>query len=89
MANLLWEGLTGLVIATVVRFVLPPKRPGGMMVTMLVGIVGALLAAWIGAAAGWFGPKQLGAFVASVIGAAILLFAYGIFRFMRLKAATA
>lgn len=89
MANLVWEGLTGLVIATVVRFVLPPKRPGGMMVTMLVGIVGALLAAWIGAAAGWFGPRQLAALVAAAIGSAVLLFVYGVIRFMRLKTAAA
>jgi uncharacterized membrane protein YeaQ/YmgE (transglycosylase-associated protein family) len=80
MASLLWLTLTGLVIGTVTRFVMRPKRPGGMMLNMLVGIVGALLAAWIGGAIGLYGPRQLGAFVAAVVGAAVLLFAYGVLR---------
>ena len=53
------------------------QDPGGCIVTILLGIAGALLAGFLGRAVGWYGPNDAGAgFVAAVIGAVLLLLIY-------------
>ena len=66
----------GLIIGALAKLVMPGRDPGGIIVTMLIGIAGALLGGWIGRAMGMYGPNQAAGWVMSFIGAIILLFIY-------------
>lgn len=66
----------GLIVGIVAKFLMPGRDPGGFIVTMLLGIVGAVLAGWIGRAVGWYGPNDSAGFLMSVVGAVILLAIY-------------
>ena len=66
----------GLLVGVVAKFLMPGKDPGGFIVTILLGIAGSFLAHYIGSAAGWYAEGQPAGFVASVIGAIILLAIY-------------
>ncbi len=68
--------LFGLVVGAVAKLVMPGRDPGGIIVTMLIGIVGALLGGWIGQAVGWYGPQDGAGFLMSLLGAVILLWLY-------------
>ena len=68
--------LFGLVVGAVAKFVMPGRDPGGIIVTMLIGIVGALLGGYIGQAVGWYGPQDGAGFLMSLLGAIILLWLY-------------
>lgn len=80
MLHLLWEAIIGLIVGALAKLIMPGKDPGGIIVTMLLGIAGALLAGWIGQAVGWYRPGQGAGFIASLIGALILLAIYHLFR---------
>ncbi len=71
--------LFGLVVGIVARFLMPGRDPGGFIVTIVLGIVGALIGGWIGRAAGWYQPGDPVGFLAAVIGAIILLILYRMF----------
>jgi uncharacterized membrane protein YeaQ/YmgE (transglycosylase-associated protein family) len=66
----------GLIIGALAKLVMPGRDPGGIIVTMLLGIAGALLGGWLGRAAGWYGPNDSAGFLMSLFGAIILLFIY-------------
>jgi uncharacterized membrane protein YeaQ/YmgE (transglycosylase-associated protein family) len=68
--------LFGLVVGAIAKLVMPGRDPGGIIVTMLIGIVGALLGGWIGQAIGWYGPQDGAGFLMSLLGAIILLWLY-------------
>lgn len=72
----IWMLIIGLIVGAVAKFIMPGKDPGGIIVTMLIGIVGALLAGFLGRALGWYAEGDPVGFIASVIGAIILLFLY-------------
>jgi uncharacterized membrane protein YeaQ/YmgE (transglycosylase-associated protein family) len=80
MLHLLWEAIIGLIVGALAKFIMPGKDPGGIIITMLLGIAGALLAGWLGQAVGWYRPGQGAGFIASLIGALILLFIYRLFK---------
>ena len=58
------------------KLIMPGRDPGGCIVTILLGIAGALLAGFIGNALGWYSQGQAGGFIAAVLGAIIILFIY-------------
>lgn len=66
----------GLVVGAIAKLLMPGRDPGGIIVTMLIGIVGALLGGWIGQAAGWYGPREGAGFLMSLFGAIVLLWLY-------------
>ena len=68
--------LFGLVVGILAKLVMPGRDPGGIIVTMLLGIAGALLGGLIGRAMGLYGPGQPAGFVMATIGAVLLLFIY-------------
>jgi uncharacterized membrane protein YeaQ/YmgE (transglycosylase-associated protein family) len=76
MLQLLWMALIGLVVGALAKLIMPGKDPGGILITMLLGIAGALLAGWIGRAVGWYQPGQPAGFIMSLVGAIILLVIY-------------
>jgi uncharacterized membrane protein YeaQ/YmgE (transglycosylase-associated protein family) len=85
MLHLLWEAIIGLIVGALAKFIMPGKDPGGIIVTMLLGIAGALLAGWLGQVIGWYKEGQGAGFIASLIGALILL---GIYRMFKGRTAT-
>jgi len=76
----LWVALIGLLIGAVAKFLMPGKDPGGIIITMLLGIAGSVIATWLGRVLGMYGPEQSAGFIMSVIGAIILLAIYHMFR---------
>lgn len=67
----------GLIVGAVAKLVMPGRDPGGIIVTMLVGVVGSLLGGFLGRSLGLYGPEQTGAgFLMSIVGAVVLLFLY-------------
>ncbi len=80
MLHLLWMAIIGLVIGALAKLIMPGKDPGGIFVTMLIGIAGSLLAGWLGRAVGWYQEGQSAGFIMSVIGAIVLLIIYRLFK---------
>ena len=74
--ELIWMLIIGLIVGAVAKVLMPGKDPGGMLITMLIGIVGALIAGYLGGALGWYGKGEPVGFIASVLGAVLLLFLY-------------
>jgi len=68
--------LFGLIVGAVAKLLMPGRDPGGWIVTILLGIAGALLGGWIGRAAGWYGPNDGAGFLMSLVGAVVLLALY-------------
>jgi uncharacterized membrane protein YeaQ/YmgE (transglycosylase-associated protein family) len=67
----------GLLAGGIAKLLMPGRDPGGCIITILLGIAGALLAGFLGRAIGWYGPGDAGAgFIAAIIGAVVLLFIY-------------
>jgi uncharacterized membrane protein YeaQ/YmgE (transglycosylase-associated protein family) len=66
----------GLIIGALAKLVMPGRDPGGIIVTILLGIVGALLGGWLGRGMGLYGPGEGAGFVMALIGALILLGLY-------------
>ena len=72
----LWMLIIGLIVGIVAKFLMPGKDPGGFIITILIGIVGALVAGYLGRLLGWYGAGESAGFIASVVGAILLLFLY-------------
>jgi uncharacterized membrane protein YeaQ/YmgE (transglycosylase-associated protein family) len=68
--------LFGLVVGIVAKLIMPGPDPGGMIVTILLGIVGALIGGFIGRMLGWYGEGDPVGFIMAVIGAIVVLFGY-------------
>lgn len=75
MSILAWI-LFGLIVGAVAKLLMPGHDPGGIIVTIVLGVIGALVGGFIGRALGFYGPNQGAGFVMSVIGAVILLALY-------------
>ncbi len=75
MGILTWI-LFGLVVGVIAKFLMPGKDPGGFIVTILLGIAGALLGGFIGQAMGFYGPNQAAGWLVSIVGAILLLVIY-------------
>jgi uncharacterized membrane protein YeaQ/YmgE (transglycosylase-associated protein family) len=74
--HLLWTLIIGLVIGALAKLIMPGKDPGGVIITIVIGVVGSLIAHYIGRAAGWYAENEPAGFVASIVGSIILLAGY-------------
>ena len=74
--HILWMLLIGLIVGAIAKFIMPGKDPGGIIVTMLIGIAGSLIAGFVGRALGWYAAGEPAGFIASVVGAILLLIIY-------------
>jgi uncharacterized membrane protein YeaQ/YmgE (transglycosylase-associated protein family) len=74
--GLIWTACIGLIVGAIAKFLLPGKDPGGMLITMVIGIAGAFVAGFLGRIVGWYQPGQGAGLIASVVGAVLLLWAY-------------
>jgi uncharacterized membrane protein YeaQ/YmgE (transglycosylase-associated protein family) len=86
MLSLLWEMIIGLVVGVVAKFLMPGKDPGGIWITMIIGIAGSILATYLGQAFGWYQAGQGAGFIMSVVGAILLLLIYRVIRGAMAKA---
>ena len=68
--------LIGFLAGGLAKLIMPGKDPGGCLVTILLGIAGALLAGFIGNSLGWYSQGQAGGFIAATLGAILILFIY-------------
>ena len=75
----LWTLIIGLVVGAIAKLIMPGRDPGGIIVTMLIGVAGAFLAGLLGQSLGWYQQGEGAGFIASVVGALILLFLYRMF----------
>jgi uncharacterized membrane protein YeaQ/YmgE (transglycosylase-associated protein family) len=68
--------LIGLIIGALAKLLMPGRDPGGIIITIAIGIAGSLLAGVVGREMHWYGANQGAGFVASILGAIVLLAAY-------------
>lgn len=73
---MLWTILIGLAVGAVAKFFMPGRDPGGIIVTILLGIGGAIVANWAGGALGVYTSGEPVGFLAAVLGAMAILFVF-------------
>lgn len=78
--SILWMIVIGFVVGVVARFLMPGRDPAGFILTTVLGIAGALLAGLLGRGLGLYNPNEPAGFLASVVGAMIVLFVYNAVR---------
>jgi uncharacterized membrane protein YeaQ/YmgE (transglycosylase-associated protein family) len=66
----------GLIVGAIAKLLMPGRDPGGIIVTMVLGIVGALLGGFIGRALGLYGDGEPAGFIMALLGAILVLFIY-------------
>ena len=76
MTGIIGTLIIGLVVGAIAKFLMPGRDPGGCIITILLGIAGAFVAGFLGRVLGWYEPGQPAGFIASVIGAMLLLLIY-------------
>ncbi|HEX4330730.1 MAG TPA: GlsB/YeaQ/YmgE family stress response membrane protein [Usitatibacter sp.] len=78
--TIIWAIIIGFIVGLVAKLLTPGRDPSGFIVTALLGIVGAVVATWIGQAMGLYAAGQAAGFIGSVIGAIIVLAIYHMVR---------
>jgi uncharacterized membrane protein YeaQ/YmgE (transglycosylase-associated protein family) len=82
--HIIWSLIVGLFVGAVAKLLMPGRDPGGWLITMLIGIAGAILAGFIGRAVGIYRAGDVGpGVIASILGAMLLL---GIYRVVTRRA---
>lgn len=71
--------IIGLIVGALAKLFMPGRDPGGFIITMLLGVAGSLVATYLGQAIGWYPPGSSAGFIASILGAMLLLFLYRMF----------
>jgi uncharacterized membrane protein YeaQ/YmgE (transglycosylase-associated protein family) len=66
----------GLIAGGIAKLLMPGKDPGGCLITILLGIAGALLAGFVGKSIGWYNEGEAAGFIAAIVGAFVILFIY-------------
>ena len=66
----------GLIVGAIAKLLMPGRDPGGIIITMALGIAGALLGGFIGRALGWYQANEPAGFLMSLVGAVLLLWIY-------------
>ncbi len=72
---LAWIVIGGLA-GGIAKLLMPGKDPGGCIITILLGVAGALVAGWLGQAVGWYKAGEGAGFIAAIVGAFLLLLIY-------------
>ena len=74
--HIIYMLVIGLIVGALAKLVMPGKDPGGIIVTILLGIAGSMLAGFIGRSMNWYESGEGASFIASIVGAIILLGGY-------------
>ena len=72
---LVWIIIGG-IAGAIAKLLMPGKDPGGIIVTILLGIAGAFVAGWLGKALGWYDANEGAGFIAAIVGAFVILLIY-------------
>ena len=75
--HFVWMALVGFVVGLIARAILPGSQSLGIVLTTVLGIVGSVVAGFIGQALGWYHAGQGAGFIGSIAGALLVLFVYG------------
>ena len=78
--SIVWAIIIGFLVGLVAKILMPGRDPGGFIVTTLLGIVGALVATFVGQAMGIYAAGQSAGFIGAVVGAILVLFVYHLLR---------
>ena len=78
--TIIWAIIIGLIVGIVAKLLMPGRDPGGFIVTALLGIVGALVATFLGQAMGIYAAGQSAGFIGAVVGAIVVLLVYRMIR---------
>ncbi|MGJ7488790.1 GlsB/YeaQ/YmgE family stress response membrane protein [Variovorax sp. ZT4R33] len=78
--SIVWTILIGFIAGLVARALKPGNDSAGFIITTLIGIAGSLIATYLGQAMGWYTAGQGAGFIASVVGAIVLLFIWGMLK---------
>jgi uncharacterized membrane protein YeaQ/YmgE (transglycosylase-associated protein family) len=73
IGSIIWVLIIGLIVGLLARFITPGPNPRGIIVTIVIGIVGAVIATYGGQALSLYAPGEPAGFIGSVIGAVVLL----------------
>ena len=76
--SIIWAIIIGFIVGLVAKFLMPGRDPGGFIITALLGIVGAVVATFLGQALGLYAAGQSAGFIGAVIGAIVVLFIYNL-----------
>ncbi len=77
--GILWTIIIGFVAGVIAKFLMPgDNEPSGFILTTILGIVGAVVASYLGQALGWYGPGQGAGLIGAVVGAIVVLFVYSL-----------
>ena len=74
--GIIWTIIIGFIVGIVAKFLMPGRDPAGFIITALIGIVGSVVATYLGRALGFYQVGESAGFIAAVLGAIILLFVY-------------
>jgi uncharacterized membrane protein YeaQ/YmgE (transglycosylase-associated protein family) len=78
--GIVWTIIIGLIAGIVAKLILPNSGgPSGFVMTAVLGIVGAFVASYLGQALGWYAPGEGAGLIGAIVGAVIVLFAWGAF----------
>ncbi|MGK7861067.1 GlsB/YeaQ/YmgE family stress response membrane protein [Falsiroseomonas sp. E2-1-a4] len=69
----IWTIIIGFLAGALAKFLMPGRDPGGFIITILLGILGAVVATWLGQAIGWYRAGEGAGFIGAVVGAVLVL----------------
>ncbi len=79
--GIIWTIVIGFVAGIIAKFIMPgDNEPSGFVMTTLLGVAGAFVASFIGQSLGWYGPEDGAGLIGAVVGAVLVLFAFGYLR---------
>jgi uncharacterized membrane protein YeaQ/YmgE (transglycosylase-associated protein family) len=77
--GIIWTIIIGFLAGVIAKFIMPGRNePSGFILTTLLGIVGAVVASYLGQALGWYAPGEGAGLIGAVVGAIIVLFIWGL-----------
>lgn len=77
--GIIWTIVIGFIAGVIAKFIMPgSNEPSGFVLTTILGIVGALVATFVGKALGWYAPGQGAGFIGAIVGAIVLLLVWGV-----------
>lgn len=74
--EILWMLIIGLIVGGLAKFLMPGRDPGGMIMTIILGIVGSMVAGFLGRTLGWYSDGETAGLIASILGAILILSVY-------------